>query len=152
MRYALIKTIQHLFPALFDQLRQLEDGRQKADSTLAEILMAGIALCGFQQGSRNAFNNRRAEAKCRKPYGRLFKLRLPHLDTVPRGLCQRPEAGVEQLNHQRVQTLLEKQGRPKYRWFGGWFIGAIAGTGVMSCAERHGEPCRHPTSKSGQTT
>jgi hypothetical protein len=52
----LFKTIAHFFPDLFDELRQLEDCRNKSDYALAEILMAGIALFLFQQGSRNAFN------------------------------------------------------------------------------------------------
>ncbi len=53
----LFKTIHHFFPDLFDQLRQMEDCRGKSDYTLAEIVLAGIALFLFQQGSRNALNN-----------------------------------------------------------------------------------------------
>ena len=60
--HELFKTIHHFFPDLFDQLRQVEDCRQKSDYTLAEILMAGIALFVFQQGSRNALNNQRFRA------------------------------------------------------------------------------------------
>jgi hypothetical protein len=105
--YELFKTIQHFFPHLFDQLRQLEDCRQKSDSTLAEILLAGIMLFVFQQGSRNALNNKRAEEKFRKHYWRLFKLRLPHLDTVHQVLCRLPEAELERLKHTLVKTLLE---------------------------------------------
>ena len=69
----LFKTSHHCFPDLFDPLRQLEDCRQKSDYTLAEILMAGIALFVFQQGSRNALNNKREEEKFRNHYWRLFK-------------------------------------------------------------------------------
>ena len=108
--YELFKTIHHFFPNLFDQLRQLEDCRQKADYTLVEILLAGIALFVFQQGSRNALNNKREEEKFRKHYWRLFKLRLPHLDTVHRVLCRLPEAELEQLKHALVKTLLDKEG------------------------------------------
>ena len=150
--YELFKTIHHFFPDLFEQLRQLEDCRQKSDYTLAEILMAGIALFVFQQGSRNALNNKRAEAKFRKHYWRLFKLRLPHLDTVHRVLCRLPEAALEQLKHQLVKTLLEKKVLHRYRLLGRWFIVAVDGTGVMSCAERHCEHCLHRTSKTGKTT
>ena len=56
------KIIQHFFPGLFEQLRQVEDCRQKSDYALAELLMAGIALFLFQHGSRNAFNNKAQEA------------------------------------------------------------------------------------------
>ena len=73
----LFKTIHHFFPDLFEQLRQVEDCRQKSDYALAELLMAGIALFLFQQGSRNAFNNKAQEGKFKKHYQKLFRLRLP---------------------------------------------------------------------------
>ena len=62
------KTIHHFFPDRFDQLRQLEDCRQKSDSTLVELLLAGIMLFVFQPGSRHALNNKREEEKFRNHY------------------------------------------------------------------------------------
>src|SRR5512144_1312384 len=56
--YALCKPIHHFFPDLFERLRQVEDGRQKSDYSLVEILLAAIMLFVFQQGSRNALNKR----------------------------------------------------------------------------------------------
>jgi hypothetical protein len=150
--YELFKTIHHFFPNLFDQLRQLEDCRQKSDYTLAEILLAGIMLFVFQQGSRNALNNKREEDKFRTYYGRLFKSRLPHLDTVHRVLCRLPEAELEQLKQALVKTLLAKKVLPKYRLFGRWLVVAVDATGVMSFSERHCEHCLHRTSKTGKTT
>jgi hypothetical protein len=146
------KTIHHFFPNRFDQLRQLEDCRQKSDSTLAEILLAGILLFVFRQGSRNAFNNQRAEAKFRTHYERWFKLRLPHLDTVHQVRCRLPEAALERLKHTLVKTLLEKKVLHKYRLFGRWFVVAVDATGVASFSERHCEQCLHRTSKTGKTT
>jgi hypothetical protein len=150
--HELFKTIHHFFPDLFDQLRQLEDCRQKSDYSLAEILLAGIMLFVFQQGSRHALNNKRDEEKFRKHYERLFKLRLPHLDTVHRVLCRLAEAELERLKHTLVKTLLAKKVLHKYRLFGRWFVVAVDGTGVMSFSERHCEHCLQRTSKSGKTT
>lgn len=65
----LFKTIEHFFPDLFERLRPLEDCRGKSDYALSEILMAGIALFIFQQGSRNAFA--RLAAKLKHLYPRL---------------------------------------------------------------------------------
>ena len=107
--YELFKTINHFFPKLLEQLRQIEDCRSRSDYALTEILMAAIAMFIFQQGSRNAFNNLRQEAKFSKQYRRLFKLRLPHLDTVHRVLCQLPDNALEHLKQQLVKTLLEKR-------------------------------------------
>jgi hypothetical protein len=145
------KTINHFFPDLFDQLRQIEDCRRRSDYALSEILMAAIALFIFQQGSRNGFNNLRQEAKFAKHYRRLFKLRLPHLDTVHRVLCRLADESLEQLKHWLVKTLLEKKALHKYRLFGQYFVVAIDATGTMSFAERHCEQCLHRTSKKGKT-
>ncbi len=148
----LFKTITHFFPDLFEQLRQIQDCRSKSDYELSEILMAAIALFIFQQGSRNAFNNLRQEAQFEKHYRRLFKLRLPHLDTVHRVLCRLADEPLERLKHERVKTLLEKKALHKYRLFGQYFVVAIDATGTMSFAERHCEQCLHQTSKKGKTS
>lgn len=130
----------------------MEDCRQKSAYTLVEILLAGIMLFVFQQGSRNALNNKRDEKKFRRHYERLFKLRLPHLDTVHRVLCRLPDAELEQLKHTLVKTLLEKKVLHKYRLFGRWFVVAVDGTGVVSFSEPHCEHGLHRTSKTGKTT
>ena len=148
----LFKTLHHFFPNLFDQIRQLEDCRAKSDYTLVEIVLAGIMMFVFQQGSRHAFNNKRGEDKFRYHYERLFKLRLPHLDTVHRVLCRLPDTELEELKHALVKTLLDKKVLHKYRLFGRWFVVAVEGTGVMSFRERHCEHGLHRTSKSGTTT
>ena len=148
----LYKTIQHFFPDLLERLRQLEDCRRKSDYALSEILMAGIALFIFQQGSRNAFNNKRQEAKFKKHYQKLFKLRLPHLDTVHRVLCRLADEQLERLKQGLVKTLLEKKVLHPYRLFKRHFVVAIDATGLMSFTERHCEQCLHRTSKRGNTT
>ncbi len=148
----LFKTISHFFPDLFEQLRQIEDCRRRSDYALSEILMAAIALFIFQQGSRNAFNNLRQEAKFAKHYRRLFKLRLPHLDTVHRVLCRLADEPLEQLKQWLVKTLLEKKALHRYRLLGTYFVVAIDATGTMSGAEKPGEQCLHQTSTTGKTT
>jgi hypothetical protein len=150
--HELFKTIQHFFPDLFERLRQLEDCRQQSDYTLVDILLAAIMLFVLQQGSRNALNNKRAEKKFKQHYERLFKLRLPHLDTVHRVLCRLPDTEVGQLKHTLVKTLLEKKVLHKYRLFRKWFVVAVDGTGVMRFSEPHCEHCLQRTSKSGKTT
>lgn len=150
--WELFKTIEHFFPDLFDELRQLEDCRKQSDYALAEILMAGIALFLFQQGSRNAFNNKREEGQFKKHYQQLFRLRLPHLDTVHRVMCRLAEESLEHLKHWLVKTLLEKKVLHKYRFLKRWFVVAIDATGLMSFTEKHCEQCLHQTSNQGKTT
>jgi hypothetical protein len=147
----LLKTIEHFFPDLLERLRQLEDCRRKSDYALSELLMAGIALFVFQQGSRNALNNQRQEAKFKKHYQRLFKLRLPHLDTVHRVLCRLVDEQLERLKQGLVKTLLEKKVLHPYRLLQRYFVVAIDATGTLSFAEKHCAQCLHQTSKTGKT-
>ena len=147
----LLKTIEHFFPDLLERLRQLEDCRRKPDYALSEILMAGIVLFVFQQGSRNALNNQRQEAKFKKHYQRLFKLRLPHLDTVHQVLCRLTDEQLERLKQGLVKTLLEKKVLHPYRLLQRYFVVAIDATGTLSFAEKHCEQCLHQTSKTGKT-
>jgi hypothetical protein len=146
------KTIHHFFPDLFERLRQLEACRQQFAYTLVEILLAGIMLFVFQQGSRHALNNQRDEKKVKQHYERLFKLRVPHLDTGHRVLCRLADTELERLKHTLVKTLWEKKVLHQYRLFGRWVVVAVDGTGVVSLREPHWEHCLHRTSKTGKTT
>lgn len=148
----LFKTIQHFFPDLLERLRELDDCRRKSDYALSEILMAAIALFLFQQGSRNAFNNQRQEAKFKKHYQKRFKLRLPHLDTVHRVLCRLADEQLERLKQGLVKTLLEKKVLHPYRLFKRHLVVAIDATGTMRFTEPHCEQCLHQTAKSGKTS
>jgi len=80
--FQLFKTINHFFPDLIDQMRQIEDCRKKSDYELVELIMACIAMSLFKADSRNAFNNERQDENFKDNYQKTFKLRLPHMDTV----------------------------------------------------------------------
>ena len=114
--------------------------------------MAGIALFVFKQGSRNAFNNQRQEHRFRGHYRKLFKLRLPHLDTVDAVLRRLPDQALEQLKQRLIQALLEKKVLHKFRLFKRWFVVAIDGTGVMSFTHPHCDQCLYKRSTNGKVT
>jgi len=148
----LYQTLTHFFPDLFEQLRAIDDCRTRSDYELAELIMAGIALFVFKQGSRNAFNNQRQEHRFRYHYRKLFKLRLPHLDTVDAVLRRLPDQALEQLKQRLIQALLEKKVLHKFRLFKRWFVVAIDGTGVMSFTQPHCDQCLSKRSKNGKVT
>ena len=50
--------------------------------------MACTAMYLFKEGSRNAFNNERDEEQFKMNYEKLFKVRLPHMDTVDKVMRQ----------------------------------------------------------------
>ncbi len=150
--YQIYQTIQHFFPKLFEQMRELEDCRKKADYSLAEIITAGVAMFVLKTGSRNAFNNQREETRFRKNYQRLFKLRLPHLDTVHQVMTHLQEDQLEQLKQAMLQALLNKKTLHRFRLLGRYFIVAVDASGVMSFSQPHCDQCLHKSSKKGKTT
>lgn len=148
----IFKTIDHFFPKLFDEMREIEDYREKSDYELAELIMACIAMFIFKEGSRNAFNNDRQEGKFRRNYERVFKMRLPHMDTVDKVMRKLAENELEELKVKLIRILLKKKVLHRFRFYKKWTI-AIDATGVVSYDEKHCEHCLHKTSKkTGKTT
>ncbi len=150
--YQLFKTIIHFFPDMFDRIRQIEDYRKKSDYKLSELITAGIAMFLFKEGSRNAFNNDRQEENFPKNYKKIFKMRLPHMDTVDGVMRKLKEKELEELKTSMVRNLLEKRSLHKFRFLKHWFIVAVDGSGILSFSEKHCERCTHTTSKNGKIT
>jgi len=150
--FRLYKTIVHHFPDLFEKIREIEDCRQKKEYELVELIMAAIAMFLFKKGSRNAFNNERNEAKFKKNFQKIFKVRLPHMDTVNIVMKQLDEGQLERLKTELVSALVEKKVFYKYRFLGKYYRVAVDGSHVMNVNEGHCDHCLHRTSKSGKVT
>jgi hypothetical protein len=150
--FKLYKTIAHYFPDLFDRIREMEDCRQKKDYELTELIVAGIMMFVLKKESRNAFNNEREEENFKKNYEKIFKVRLPHMDTLDKVMRGLKERELERLKTILVKNLLKKRTFHKYRLSGGYHRIAIDGTHVMTVNEGHCDNCLHRTSKTGKTT
>ena len=151
--YHIIQAIYTYIPDLFDRLRDIDDVRKKASEyEQAELLTACLAMFLFKEGSRNAMNNDRQEEKFRKNYQTLFKMRLPHMDTVDVVMRRLKPSELETLKRSLVRTLLARRTLHKFRLFGTWFVVAVDATGVVSFSERHCEHCLTTTSKTGKVT
>ncbi|HSH20031.1 MAG TPA: transposase [Draconibacterium sp.] len=130
----------------------LNDPRKRKDYSLAELVVGGVMLFVFKEGSRNAFDNDRREAMFRKNYQRAFKLRLPGMDAVEDLYRLLDESELESLKHLLVKTLIEKKMFYKFRFMGKKYFVAIDGTGVASYETDYCGECTSKTSKSGKTT
>ncbi len=97
-------------------------------------------------------NNDRNEGKFRDNYEKLFKMRLPHMDTVDEVLRRLEPKVLEALKRSLVRTLLAKRTLHKFRLFGQWFEVAVDASGVVSFSERHWPHCLTKTSKHGVVT
>jgi hypothetical protein len=150
--FRLYKTIDHYFPDLFEKMRQIEDYRKKRGYELAELIMAAIAMFIFKKGSRNAFNNERNEAQFRNNFQRLFKARLPHMDTVNNVMEQLDEVQLEKLKTELVRALIEKKVFYKYRFLDKYHRVVIDGSHVMNVNKGHCDHCLHRTSKRGKVS
>ena len=95
--FGLRQTIAHFFPDLYERLAEIEEVRQAPRYRMVEILLGAIGMFLFKEGSRNAFNNERQERKFLKNYRRIFKVRLPHMDTVDEVLRLLKEEELERL-------------------------------------------------------
>jgi hypothetical protein len=151
LMFRLQKTIDHHFPDLYEQLEAIPDCRKRSDYSLLELIMAGVAMFLFKQGSRNAMNNERDEPKFRKNYERLFKARLPHMDTVEDVMRVLEEHHIETLKTELVKGLLAKKRFRAYRVCGHSYQVVIDGTHVMDVPEDHCPHCLHQTFSNGKT-
>ncbi len=128
------------------------DPRKRKDYSLAELVMGGIMLFVFKEGSRNAFDNDRRETRFRKNYHRAFKLRLPSMDAVEDLYRLLGEGELEGLKCLLVKTLVEKKIFYKFRFMGKKYFVAIDGTGVASYKTNYCGECTSKTSKNGKTS
>ena len=117
-----------------------------------EILMGGMAMFLFKQGSRNSINNKRCQESFAANYEQYFNVRLPHQDTVSDVLCRLDSLELERVKMDMMSQLFEQKWLREYRLLGQYYPVAVDATGVMSFDHRHCEHCMTRKSKSGKTT
>ncbi len=150
--YQILSTTDHFFPGLFERIGEIPDYRDKSKYELSELIVAGITMYLFKEDSRNAMNENRNEENFKKNYEVLFKMKLPHMDTVDDVMRQLDEKELESLKESMLKALLHKRSLHKFRFLREWFIVAVDGSGVWSFKEQHCDKCTHTTSKTGKKT
>ena len=134
-------------------MRQLPDGRKRKDYEIAELINACVSLFVFKETTRNAFNNDRKTKQFKDNYFKVFKLRLPHMDTVEHFLRLLSPEELEHLKAALVSSLIEQRVLHRFKFLGKYFTVAIDGTGTNSYKENDQEDSRvTKTSKNGITT
>ncbi len=119
---------------------------------MAEIVTGGLFMFVFKETSRNAYTNERGDACFAKNYYRLFKLRLPHPDTIDDVMRTLPPHFLEELKAQLVSGLIEQKLLRGFRFLGKYYFVAVDATGTHTFGKRHCEHCLTKTSKNGVVT
>src|ERR1022692_3501836 len=146
------KVIKGKCPKLFEQMSALTDQRKRRDYQVAELITGVIAMFLFKETSRNSFNNDRCD-RFKSNYFKIFRLRLPHMDTVDAFLRLLSPYELENLKAVLVSGLIEQKVLHKFRLLGKYYKVAIDGTGVTSYDENDAEQTRsHKTHKNGKVT
>jgi hypothetical protein len=144
------KTIKHYFPDLQQRLNSVKDSRSRIEYSIGELVMGGIAMFLFKEGSRNAFNLDRKEAKFRQKYQRLFKMRPPHLDAVEDLFRVLDEDELERLKAEFVSGLIRMKVFHKFKFLGKTFRVAVDATNTVTYDYQHCPHCI--TKKHGNKT
>lgn len=149
--YQTAKIIWQYFSGMTGQLRELPDPRRRQHFSIDEIVMGGISMFLFKEGTRNAFNNDRTEPRFRENYQKIFNMRLPHMDTVNDVFLLSDVNSFETLKFNSISALLRKKVLAGQR-FRGRYLVAIDGTGIASYDYKHCDSCLSKTSRNGKTT
>jgi hypothetical protein len=146
--------IKHRFPELLSRLSGLPDPRkpQGKQYKLEEIMMGGMSLFLFKEGSRNRLNNHRKDGYFSEHYHQLFGMRLPHQDTVSDVLCSLANEKLEQVKMDSMSRLFEQKWLRNYRLLDKYYLVAVDATGTVSFDRRHCEHCLTKKSKNGKMT
>lgn len=133
------KTLKAHCPKLFELMDALPDKRQRSDYSMSEIITGCIAMYLLKETTRNAFNNERSEEFFQDNYLKIFKKRLPHMDTVDRVITQLSCEEPEGIKSAFVSALIEQRVFRRFRLLGKYYPIAVDGTGVNSYKENNPE-------------
>lgn len=134
-------------------METLPDHRKRSAYTVAELVTGCVAIFLFKEASRNAINNDRREEQFRKNYERIFKRRLPHMDTANDFLRLLSAEELEHFKAAMISSLIEQKVLHRFKLLGKYFMVALDASGINSYEENNEEKDRvHKTSKNGKTT
>lgn len=146
------KVLKCHFPDLEERIQKFSDPRKRKEYRISELVLGGIMMSVFKQGSRNAFDLDRKDALFRQNYQQILKLRLPSCDAIDDLMRALKPNELEQLKNQIIHLLIAKKVFHKFRFKGKYFMISVDGTGIASYSHDYCGECTSKTSKNGKTT
>ncbi|MDR2620954.1 MAG: hypothetical protein LBC48_00030 [Dysgonamonadaceae bacterium] len=139
----------NLIPAL-SKVPDLRKGQGK-QYKIEELMMGGLSLFLFKEGSRNQLNNHREDGYFSAHYEQMFAMKLPHQDTVSDLISELDPKHLDEVKMNQMSQLFEQKWLRPYRLLGKWYLAAVDATGTVSFDQPHCEHCLTRT-KDGKTT
>ena len=147
-------TIKRRFPNMLSSFSKVPDTReaQGKEYSIKEILMGGLSLFLFKEGSRNQMNNHRSDGYFSEHYRQTFGMKLPHQDAVKDVLCSLDNSVLEQVKMDLMSDLFEQKWLRAYRLLGKYYMIVFDATGTVSFNKPHCPHCLTKKSKKGKIT
>ena len=147
----MVKTIKHYFPhiatTINSQVNDLRDDRGKVYS-MHEAILSVVMMFLLKEGSRNNYNQDRADTNFSRNIRRLLKIKLMHGDSFNDVLVDVEENDLQRLKAFMVKVLISHKIFYPYR-HNGKYIVAIDGSGTHSFEEDYSGKCLSKTSANG---
>ena len=142
--------IEHHFPDFYRLISELPDNRNRPRYKVKELIVSGLLMFLFKQGSRNQADNKAKNLDYQDNIKRFFKVRVADMDTVDRYLRFLPPEELEQLKHKMLQHLLRAKVFYKHRLLDRYYMLSIDGTGLQSYDYEPYPGCSFKTLKNGK--
>ena len=118
---------------MLSSFSRLPDPRQAQGKQygMEEVMLGGLSLFFFKEGSRNQLNNHRSDGNFSDHYRSLFDMRLPHQDSIKEVLCELPDAELEQVKMNLMSDLFEQKWLREYRLLDKYYLVAVDAMGIV---------------------
>jgi hypothetical protein len=132
------------------QVNDHRDNRGKKYS-MHEAILSVVLMFLLKEGSRNSYNQDRAEPRFSRNIRRMLHINLMHGDTFNEVLARIDEDDLQKLKASLVKVLIAHKVFYPYRYKGKYIV-AVDGTGTHSFEDDYSGKCLNKTSKNGVTT
>lgn len=138
------------FPNLEQLLSNLPDSRKRPRYQVRELAMAVITMFLYKRGSRNNADNTANKINYRENIQRVFKMKLPDLDTSNRLMKELAPEELETIKKEMVSILIKRKVFDKFRIMGLYHNITLDGTGVHSYRYEPYPECPYKTYQDGK--
>lgn len=147
----LVKAVKHYFPDITSLIsRHVKDPRDNRGKTYSidDAILSVVIMFLLKEGSRNSYNQDRAELRFSRNVRRLLKIRLLHGDSFNDIMAAIDENDLQKLKSCLVKILIAHKICYPYRHDGKYIV-AIDGTGTHAFDDDYSGSCLSKTSKNG---